>query len=191
MQSAIYRIALSRLAAVAALLVAVLAACSPNVATPTPLSRTPTAPSPVGGTPTRVPTPTITSTPTRVPTVAPTTAPTGVRTLVPTQTPSAGPTGTLAGTIVIGPLCPVEPCPSPANPYIGRSLVLEPVNGGDPIIVKLQDDGTFRAAVPAGDYDVQLLNCGYMGCARALPKRVTVKPDVPTRLEINIDTGIR
>jgi hypothetical protein len=171
----------------------VSAGCS---GTPMEGPETPTAiPDPTGTpgitttpSPTPPPTPGLTVTPTRAPVPTNTPLPTGIA----TPTPSAEATAVIAGRVNIGPLCPVEPCPpNTPNPYTGRSLILEPAHGGDPVMVPLQDDGVFRAIVPAGDYEVRLLNCDFLGCPQALPRNLTIAPDQQTRLDIEIDTGIR
>jgi len=101
-------------------------------------------------------------------------------------------TGVLQGKVTIGPLCPVEPCPGAVpNPYVSRSLVLGPSNSGDAIMVKLNEDGTYRAEVAEGTYTVQLTSCTYLGCSRALPQQTTVSAGKTTELAIDIDTGIR
>lgn len=99
--------------------------------------------------------------------------------------------GTLEGVVRVGPLCPVEPCPQPTpDVYSSRSLVLARKEGSQ-IKVTLASDGTFRADVPATEYEVNLTDCTYLGCRYALPKHVTVAPRSVTELVIDIDTGIR
>lgn len=99
--------------------------------------------------------------------------------------------GTLSGKVRIGPLCPHEPCPNPTpDIYSSRELILHS-KVGEPIHVKLNPDGTFRAIVNAGTYRVDLTNCVFLGCKFALPQTVTIKPGQTTTLTIKIDTGIR
>jgi hypothetical protein len=59
------------------------------------------------------------------------------------------------------------------------------------ILVPLDEDGRFRAEVPARQYTVDLTDCDLLGCAQSLPTTVTVVPGRVTTLEISIDTGIR
>ena len=99
--------------------------------------------------------------------------------------------GFLAGQVNVGPLCPVEPCPRPTpDVYSSRKLVLTPLVGSV-IYVSLNTDGRFQAEVPATSYSVDLTDCIFLGCKRELPKQVTVKAGQVTKLDINIDTGIR
>lgn len=100
--------------------------------------------------------------------------------------------GTLTGKVNIGPLCPVEPCPAPVtNPYVSRQIVLTPKNGKAPLYLKLDKDGGFSGNIPAGNYELTLSDCGFMGCRYALPKTVVIEAGKTTSLNINIDTGIR
>ena len=99
--------------------------------------------------------------------------------------------GTLTGNISIGPLCPVEPCPGPVTDvYSSRTLVLRP-KSGDPIHVSLDADGNFEARIGAGVFTLDLSDCEFLGRASTFPKTVTIEPDLVTRLDIDLDTGIR
>ncbi|GEM_PF-1037793 len=99
--------------------------------------------------------------------------------------------GTLAGHVRIGPLCPVEPCPQPTpDVYSSRRLLLARQDGLR-TEVPLRSDGSFQAAVAVGTHTVNLSDCSFLGCPRALPKTVTIEPGKVTTLEIDIDTGIR
>lgn len=100
-------------------------------------------------------------------------------------------TSTVSGKVSIGPLCPVEPCPDPApDVYSSRYIVLQP-EAGERTRVKLSLDGGFEVQVKPGTYKVDLTDCTFMGCSRALPKTVTVKANETTYVQIDIDTGIR
>lgn len=104
--------------------------------------------------------------------------------------------GTLIGKVTIGPLCPVEPCPESApNPYTSRKLVLKPVKGdltGKEIFVELKPDGGFLLEkLPVGTYQLTITNCDFLGCNYALPKTATIETNKTTRVDIDIDTGIR
>ncbi|MBI2846788.1 MAG: hypothetical protein HYX82_02795 [Chloroflexi bacterium] len=99
--------------------------------------------------------------------------------------------GAIYGRVSIGPLCPVEPCPSPQpDVYSSRKLILQP-EVGQPTHVKLNPDGSFKATVDIGVYTVSLTNCSFLGCKNALPKKVDIASNQATLLEIDIDTGIR
>ncbi len=113
----------------------------------------------------------------------------------PTETAPAPQMGTLEGRVSVGPLCPVEPCPTTTNnPYIGHKLRLTSTTMGPtpvPIEILLADDGTFRATVPAGTYRVDVTACLWLGCSRSLPVMTTVQATQTTMLNVDIDTGIR
>lgn len=99
--------------------------------------------------------------------------------------------GIISGKVTVGPLCPVEPCPSPQpNPYSSLELVLQPKVGSS-IFVKLNANGSFQAEAPAGTYSLDIANCKFLGCKYALPKTVIVEADKTTAVTIDIDTGIR
>jgi hypothetical protein len=109
----------------------------------------------------------------------------------PMPTPSVVPEGAIQGQVVIGPLCPVSPCPTPAtNPYEGLEVVLTPAVG-EIIRLGLRSDGTFAAFIPSGIYDLHLEPCFHLGCDFSLPKSVEVTPAGMTTVDVDIDTGIR
>lgn len=101
--------------------------------------------------------------------------------------------GVLAGSVSIGPCCPVErigySC-CQANIYSSRSLVLR-ANFGSVIYILLNSDGTFSMRVPQNAYSVTLTNCTYLGCGRVFPTEVSIAAGRTTTLNISIDTGIR
>ena len=101
------------------------------------------------------------------------------------------PTGVFAGSVTIGPFCPVGPCTNPVgDTYSSRQLQLQ--NGeGEDVLVDLRRDGTFLAFVPVGEYSVSLSDCVYLGCSSALPVTVVIHDGEATDLDIDIDTGIR
>ena len=45
--------------------------------------------------------------------------------------------------------------------------------------------------VPAGNYELTISNCDFMGCQYVLPKTVRIDAGRTTNLDIDIDTGIR
>ena len=115
---------------------------------------------------------------------------------LPTETPVPDqPTGVFAGSVKIGPLCPVEPCTSPVGDiYSSRPLQLrsELASGtSDSISVFLNQDGTFRTPLPVGQYEVGLSNCKFLGCSGSLPVTIEIVQGETFGLNINIDTGIR
>ena len=108
-----------------------------------------------------------------------------------TPTPAAIPEGVLAGSVTIGPLCPVEPCGDGVpNPYASRTLLLYG-DAPEPTRIGLREDGSFEVFTYSGTYRVELSDCEFLRCASALPVGVTVTPGGWTTLDIDIDTGIR
>jgi len=101
-------------------------------------------------------------------------------------------TGILKGKVIIGPLCPVEPCPtSISNPYILRTITLQRQDGEFLPPINLQADGSFEAEISTGTYILNLSDCNFLGCQRSLPKTITIEENKTTEINIDIDTGIR
>ena len=99
--------------------------------------------------------------------------------------------GVLAGSVTIGPLCPIEPCgESPGDVYSSRELVLQRP-GGVLLNVLLRPDGTFEGVVPIGTYEIHLDRCEYLGCQSVFPLSVEIRDGETSTLNIDIDTGIR
>ena len=99
-------------------------------------------------------------------------------------------TGTLFGKVSVGPLCPVEPCTNPIDPFAGVTLVITD-DGALIRAVEIGDDGSYSATVPAGEYQVNLQPCDWLGCQHALPQLIVTQPEQVLTLDIDIDTGIR
>ena len=100
------------------------------------------------------------------------------------------PQGILAGSVAIGPLCPVEPCSEPDDVYSSRELLLRQ-RDREAIRIPLAPDGSFTTALPAGPYTVELTDCDFLGCRDALPISISIESGRTTTLQIEIDTGIR
>lgn len=106
------------------------------------------------------------------------------------------PTGALEGHVNIGPLTPVvrqgqpEPTPPP-EVYAERKVVIFDASGQKEIIrVDIDSSGNYRVALPAGSYTVDI---NHLGIDRGLdlPQTVEITAEKTTRLDIEIDTGIR
>ena len=105
-------------------------------------------------------------------------------------TPTPVGEGTVAGTVSIGPLCPVEPCTNPVNPYTELQVVV--LDGDDEAaVIDVNEDGSFSGSSPAGAYEVTLRPCEWLGCQSALPVAVIVRNGEVETLTLTIDTGIR
>lgn len=105
-------------------------------------------------------------------------------------TPTPEGEGTVSGTIEIGPLCPVEPCTNPLNPYTGLQAVVR-TDDDEIAVIDVDGSGAFSGVVPAGEYLVEIRPCDYLGCRGTLPVRITVRDGQTSTMELRIDTGIR
>ncbi len=104
--------------------------------------------------------------------------------------------GTLEGHVTIGPLVPVvregesEPTPAP-EVYAAREIVVFEENGKtDFIRLGIDAKGNYRTELPVGIYMVDINHIG-IDSAADLPKRIEITEHGVTRLDIDIDTGIR
>jgi hypothetical protein len=104
--------------------------------------------------------------------------------------------GVLEGHVSIGPLVPVvregEPEPTP-NPevYAAREVVVFEEDGKTEFArLKIDAKGDFRAELPAGTYIVDINHSG-IDTAKDLPKEIFITDQGVTKLDIDIDTGIR
>lgn len=107
--------------------------------------------------------------------------------------PEAG-TGTLTGTVSIGPLCPVEPC-TVSHDQIAAAYAARPITISTPagtIIAKVTADPEtgYTVALRPGTYVVDVPHQG-IGGSLELPKTVILRNGETVRLDISIDTGIR
>ena len=108
-------------------------------------------------------------------------------------------TGFLSGKVSIGPLCPVETdppdpgCLPTEETYKAWPVAVFSVDGKR-LIVQLnpQLDGTYEVEIPAGKYAINLEDQHFSGVGGSnLPVFVEINNADTTRLDINIDTGIR
>ncbi|NIN65729.1 MAG: hypothetical protein GTO63_13755 [Anaerolineae bacterium] len=104
--------------------------------------------------------------------------------------------GTLEGHVTIGPLLPVvregesEPRPAP-DVYEAREIVVFEEDGKSEYIrVEIDANGNYRADLPVGIYVVDINRIG-IDSAADLPKKIEIIAQAVTRLDIDIDTGIR
>lgn len=104
--------------------------------------------------------------------------------------------GLLAGTVIIGPLCPVE-----SNPPDPNCQPTEDTYKTYPIAVWTIDkksklgqiqpnvDGSYSLELPVGSYLIDLENQHFFGAS--LPATFKIIPNETNILHIDIDTGIR
>ena len=104
--------------------------------------------------------------------------------------------GTLEGHVRLGPMLPamregmVEPTPAP-EAYAARQIVIYGRNGKTEITrAQIDAQGTYRIALPAGRYVVDINHAG-MDRGADLPQEVEIVDGQVTQLDIAIDTGVR
>jgi hypothetical protein len=110
-----------------------------------------------------------------------------------------GPAGTLAGTISVGPFCPVEvegeECPTPPGTYESiRVLVFVGPSASGRLVADARPDaeGRFALTLPAGTYRVRLEHSiGIPGGDSPPFQDARVEAGATTSLAFEIDTGIR
>jgi hypothetical protein len=104
--------------------------------------------------------------------------------------------GIIEGHVSIGPLVPVvrlgevEPTPDPIV-YEEREVVIYEQNGETEVArLEIDGKGNYRAELPVGTYMVDINHLG-IDTAKDLPKEIVITNQEVTRLDIDIDTGIR
>jgi hypothetical protein len=110
----------------------------------------------------------------------------------------AGPAATAAadtgikGTVTLGPTCPVEqPGQAPCiTPYVATLVIANAQNGKEVARVTSAADGSFRVAVPPGDY-VIAPQPGADNYPTGQPVSVHVAAGSFTDVAVLYDTGIR
>jgi hypothetical protein len=109
---------------------------------------------------------------------------------------TGGGEGTLSGQVTIGPLSPVvrpgdTPQPVPPEVYAARQVMVYDARGKKLVReVSLGTDGSYRAALKAGVYTVDI-NYGGIDHSPDVPRQVEITAGETFRLDIDIDTGIR
>jgi hypothetical protein len=104
--------------------------------------------------------------------------------------------GIIEGHVAIGPLVPVvregqsEPTPNPAL-YKDREVIIFKEDGKTEFTrLKIDANGNYRGELPVGTYVVDINHIG-IDTAKNLPKEIEITNQEVTRLDIDIDTGIR
>jgi hypothetical protein len=105
-------------------------------------------------------------------------------------------TGVLAGKVNIGPLQPVvregvpEPTPGP-EVFAARKILVLSANGRREVArVSINPDGTYQVILPIGWYQIDIAGSA-IDRGIDLPTEIEILQDQITRLDIDIDTGIR
>jgi hypothetical protein len=108
---------------------------------------------------------------------------------------SASEPGILQGKVTIGPLVPVEQegvtYEVPCEVYVLRKVVIYKNNGSDLVKeVDIDCDGRYRVELSPGTYIVDINHAG-IDNSSDVPSEVEIISQQTTRLDIDIDTGIR
>jgi len=103
--------------------------------------------------------------------------------------------GRLSGLVTIGPNCPhadvANPCPAQPSAYAARKiLVYNEAKTNLLFTVDIDSQGAYLIDLPPAMYTIDLKPNG-MDKSAELPKVIEIKTNVVTRLDVNIDTGIR
>jgi hypothetical protein len=94
----------------------------------------------------------------------------------------------VAGLVVTWPSCPAEVSPGECGSLPVHGQVVLSRRSGDTVSdAATASDGSFRFAVPAGEYTVDV-NAEGMMCS---PVEVTVTVDHYTQVEVQCDSGVR
>ena len=103
--------------------------------------------------------------------------------------------GTLNGTMTIGPICPVERIDYPCNPtpemYESRKVFVYTPDKTKIVATLIPDaEGHFSTKLKAGEYFVDVEHQA-IGFAKVSPQTVKIIDSQTATIIINIDTGIR
>jgi hypothetical protein len=103
-------------------------------------------------------------------------------------------TGVLEGHVTIGPLVPVvrEGEPTPGLEVYAAYPIIIYARDGKTEIARAQVDasGNFCVVLPVGTYVVDIVHRG-IGGGKGLPREVLIASGQVTRVDVEIDTGIR
>lgn len=110
---------------------------------------------------------------------------------------STSSTGSLVGTMTIGPICPVERISNPCLPtpemFKERALNVYKLDKTTLVATMVPDArGKFSAKLPAGSYYVDMANfVGKPATASGVPTIVNISENSTETIVVTIDTGIR
>jgi hypothetical protein len=103
--------------------------------------------------------------------------------------------GKIEGQVIVGPLCPVEPCEVSeemlAQAYAARKVeVYTPDRSRLVQEAPLNATGYYEVSLPPGTYLVDIARTG-IDTSPQVPREVAIPAGGTVRLDIEIDTGIR
>jgi hypothetical protein len=103
--------------------------------------------------------------------------------------------GVLEGHVTIGPLLPpvkegLEPTPAP-EVYAARKIVVVRERDGKEVArLEIDAEGNYRGEFPIGSYVVDINRVG-IDSASGFPRVIEIAANEVTRVDVDIDTGIR
>ncbi len=103
--------------------------------------------------------------------------------------------GLVIGKVTIGPLCPVEPCHISEEQiediYAARKIIIYMDDSATVVrTVSIDENHQYEAYLPPGNYVVDINHTG-IDHSSDVPEAITIEEGEITRLDIDIDTGIR
>ena len=104
-------------------------------------------------------------------------------------------TGTLQGTVTLGPLCPVEPCqvtPAQKGKALEAVLIIA-YDRQESVVIKEtspDENGNYKLELEPGIYRIDTNRFG-IGSVSGVPKDVVIEAGKMVTLDIRVDTGIR
>ena len=101
--------------------------------------------------------------------------------------PAAG-EGVFHGQVEFNPRCVAEPCGE--DVYSSRSMLLQQ-EGGAPIPVPLNNDGSFESPVPVGTYSISLADCTHVSCQELFPLTMPIGEGENPAFNLQLDMGDR
>jgi hypothetical protein len=105
-----------------------------------------------------------------------------------------GTQGTLAGDVVAGPTCPVEPAEDPCPPKAVPNREVQILGANNAVVATTMTDsnGHFSVAVAPGTYTITLpIKPGQVGMRQISDVKASVTAGQVTTVKIMVDTGIR
>ena len=106
---------------------------------------------------------------------------------------SAPAQGTLSGTVVAGPTCPVERAdqPCPPRPVPNRQVMIETASGTVVTSATTDQNGHFQVALAPGTYEVRVAPGTSPFPIQRARQSVTITAGQTLKIQIELDTGIR